>query len=271
MGLITESPDARGLGGLLRWLKYSWERITMGNHFDFILAIGQRGVRWFKLCGYSESRIFPFAYVTDRISGKAGENTGPAFRFVFVGQLIPRKGVDLLLRALAQVASAELAVIGDGPERPALEKLALESGIANRVFWLGKMNAAQVQARIHDADALILPSREDGWGAVVNEALMAGTPVICSTACGAADLIKDPWLGTVFQSGQVMDLAAAIRDWARKGKASDVERERIRSWARCIEASAIAKYFELVITHVYQGGPQPSAPWRQTAACAATA
>jgi glycosyltransferase involved in cell wall biosynthesis len=110
----------------------------------------------------------------------------------------------------------------------------LESGIANRVFWLGKMNAAQVQARIHDADALILPSREDGWGAVVNEALMAGTPVICSTACGAADLIKDPWLGTVFQSGQVMDLAAALRDWARKGKASDVERERIRSWARCI-------------------------------------
>ncbi len=269
MGLVSESPDPRGLGGPLRWVKYSWERITMGNHFDFILAMGQRGVRWFKFCGYPDSRIFPFAYVTDRNSGNSGDNSSKAFRFVFVGQLIPRKGVDLLLRALAQVASAELSVVGDGPERPGLEKLALECGIADRVFWHGSLDAAQAQARIHDADAFILPSREDGWGAVVNEALMAGTPAICSTACGAADLIRYPWLGTVFKSGNMPDLAAALRDWVSKGKVSEVERERIRSWARSIEAPVVAKYFELVMNHVYQGGPRPAAPWRQTTARAA--
>jgi glycosyltransferase involved in cell wall biosynthesis len=262
MGLITESPDLRGVGGPLRWMKYSWERVTVGRYFDFILAMGQRGVQWFKLCGYPESRIFPFAYVTDRLSRNVAGKTGRLVHFLFVGQLIPRKGLDILLRALARIAAVELSVIGDGPEQESLKNLASECGIADRVCWHGKMDAAQAQARISEADVLVLPSREDGWGAVVNESLMAGTPVICSTACGAADLIKYPWLGAVFQSGSVDDLAAALNGWAVKGKLSDVERERIRSWTECIEAPAVASYVEQVLAYVYEGGSRPQAPWR---------
>jgi len=262
IGLITESPDPRGLGGPLRWAKYSWERVSVGRNFDFILAMGERGVRWFRRCGYPESRIFPFAYVTDRLSEGAAVTTGNAFCFLFVGQLIPRKGVDLLLRALAQISSGELSVIGDGPEKECLQRLALECGIANRVFWHGKMDAAQAQARIAVADVLVLPSREDGWGAVVNESLMAGTPVICSTACGASDLIKYPWLGTVFRSGRVDDLAASLNAWTGKGKLSGRERERIRSWSQCIEGCSVARYVEQVLAHIYERGPMPIAPWR---------
>ena len=262
MGLITESPDPRGIGGPLRWVKYSWERINMGKYFDFILAMGQRGVRWFKLCGYPESRIFPFAYVTDRLSVTTRGKLGDFVHFLFAGQLIGRKGVDFLLRALAQVSGAKLSIVGDGPEKEGFQKLALECGIADRVFWLGKMSSAQVQAQIEEADILVLPSREDGWGAVINEALMAGTPVICSTACGASDLIRHPWLGTVFQAGRVDDLAAALNAWARKGKRSETERERIRTWSRCIEAEFVAKYVEEVLVHVYVGGSKPTAPWR---------
>jgi glycosyltransferase involved in cell wall biosynthesis len=262
MGIITESPDPRGLGGPLRWVKYSWERITTGRHFDFILAMGPSGVRWFKLCGYPEARIFPFAYVTDRLSGSLGGKPGSAFRFLFVGQLIPRKGVDLLLRALVRVPHCELAVIGDGPEMECLQKLARECGAEDRVSWLGKMNATRVQGHILDADMLVLPSREDGWGAVVNESLMAGTPVICSTACGAADLIQHRWLGTVFRTGNVRVLAVALNQWASKGKRSIAERERIQSWARCIEAPSVARYVEKILEHVYNHGPRPQAPWR---------
>jgi glycosyltransferase involved in cell wall biosynthesis len=262
MGIITESPDPRGVRGPLRWAKYSWERITTGRHFDFILAMGPRGVRWFKLCGYPEARIFPFAYVTDRLSGCLGGKPGNAFRFLFVGQLIPRKGVDLLLRALVRVPHCELSVIGDGPERECLQNLARACGTEDRVFWPGKMDAARVQGHILDADMLVLPSREDGWGAVVNESLMAGTPVICSTACGAADLIRQPWLGSVFQSGSVPDLASSLSGWANKGKRNTAERERIRIWARCIEAPSIAGYVEKVLEHVHNHGPRPQAPWR---------
>jgi glycosyltransferase involved in cell wall biosynthesis len=262
MGLITESPDARGLGGPLRWAKYSGERISMGKHFDFILAMGQRGTRWFKLCGYPAARIFPFAYVTERYSGYSGERVGNGFRFLFVGQLIARKGVDVLLRALAKVPGCELAVIGDGPEEENLKKVAAKCGVADRVSWRGKMDSTKAQSQIAEADVLVLPSREDGWGAVVNEALMAGTPVICSTACGAADLIRYPWLGTVFRSGNVAELANALSSWTGRGKLLGGELGRIRSWSQCIEGSFLATYVERVLVHVYERGPRPTAPWR---------
>lgn len=262
MGLITESPDARGLGGPLRWVKYAWERVNIGKDFNFILAMGQRGVRWFRICGYPAARIFPFAYVTDRLSGSSDGPPRKGFHLLFVGQLIPRKGVDLLLRALARVPDADLSVIGDGEERSSLQRLTAECGIAERVLWLGKMAAAEVHARISEADVLVLPSREDGWGAVVNESLMAGTPVICSTACGASELIQHPWLGTVFQTNQVPSLARALAVWSARGTISPEQRQRVRNWAGCIEAPCVARYVAEVLAHVYDSGPRPQAPWR---------
>ena len=266
MGIISEAADSRGFGGSLRWVKYARERITLGKHFDFILAMGQKGVRWFKLCGYPESRIFPFAYVTDRHSGRLGGTPVNAVRFLFVGQLISRKGLDLMQQTFVRVPHCELSVIGDGPQKACLQEQARRSRIADRVSWLGKMDAAHVQRHIGAADVLVLPSREDGWGAVVNESLMAGTPVICSTACGAADLIRQPWLGSVFQSGSVSELASALSSWASAGKRSTAERERIRDWARCIEAPSIARYVEKILEHIYNHGPRPQAPWRDGSA-----
>lgn len=262
MGIITESPDPRGIGGLLRRAKYAGERFTMGRHFDFILAMGEKGVHWFRQSGYPEVRLFPFAYVTDRLPHEARAESHDAFRFIFVGRLIPLKGLDLLLKALAKVTHAELSIIGDGPEKERLQGLARELGITDRVFWLGQMETAQAQARIIHADVLVLPSRKDGWGSVVNESLMAGTPVICSTACGAAELIRHPWLGTVFPENQVAALAEAMAQWCARGKISPEQRQRVRTWAQCIEAPCVARYVEDVLTHVYEQGPRPQAPWR---------
>jgi glycosyltransferase involved in cell wall biosynthesis len=262
MGLITESPDARGLGGPLRWVKYAGERVTMGKYFEFILAMGQRGVRWFRRCGYPASRVFPFAYVTERFPQNPGPSVDGDFHFLFVGQLIHRKGVDLLLRALALVSGCKVSVIGDGPEREKLIKLAAKCGLNNRVLWHGKMGSTQAQSEVCKADMLVLPSREDGWGAVVNESLMSGIPVICSSACGAADLITAPWLGTVFPAGNVSGLAAALNDSVKQGKASLVQRQHIRDWSQCIEGVSVAKYVEQILGHVYGRGPRPRAPWR---------
>jgi len=112
------------------------------------------------------------------------------------------------------------------------------------------------------ADVTLLPSRHDGWGAVVNESLMAGTPVICSTACGAAELVRQPWLGTVFHVGRVDDLTKALKDWIEPGPRSPTERERIRSWATCISGQAVAKYFAAIMDHTYSNSALPVAPWR---------
>ena len=112
---------------------------------------------------------------------------------IFVGQLIPRKRLDRLLRALAAVRSTDwvFRIIGDGSERRSLEKLALELNLLRRITFTGALDNGAVRNELANADLFVLPSRWDGWGAVVNEALMSGTPVICSSYCGAADLISE--------------------------------------------------------------------------------
>src|SRR5437870_11248743 len=72
------------------------------------------------------------------------------------------------------------------------------------------------------ADLLVLPSRYDGWGAVINEALMSGIPAICSDNCGAADLVRSSvQLGAVFRAGSAIDLARVLGTWIRRGPLSE--------------------------------------------------
>lgn len=265
MGIITETPDPRGLGGLLRWVKYAAEQVTVGQSFDFVLAMGETGVRWFRRCGYPAERVFPFAYSTEAAQcGAEVEATAGPVRLLFVGRLVDLKGVDILLRALARTGHVDLEVIGDGPLRHRLEGLANRLGIAARVHWKGQLIPAQIPQRFVKADIVVLPSRKDGWGAVVNESLMAGTPVICSSACGAGDLLRHEWLGSVVPAGDVAALAVAIDDWSARERRRPAERHRIREWARCISGDSLASYLEAVLDHIYGGAERPIAPWRAT-------
>lgn len=263
MGIITETPDPRGIGGLLRWGKYALERMTIGRSFDFVLAMGETGVRWFRGCGYPADRVFPFAYATEGAACTAeAEATAGLLRLLFVGRLVDLKGVDVLLRAMAPATDVELEVIGDGPLRTRLERLADSLGLGPRVQWKGQLKPAEIPPRLAQADVVVLPSRKDGWGAVVNEALMTGTPVICSSACGAYDLVRYDWLGTVVRAGDVQSLRDTIVRWAARGRRTPAERLRIREWSRCITGDSLAAYLEAVFQHVYEDAARPVAPWR---------
>lgn len=264
VGILTESPDPRGLAGAARWVKYTMERLGRGSQYDFVLAMGEMGVRWFRRCGYPKRKLFPFTYVTEPVPFLNPSGAANATVLLYTGQFIVRKGLDLLLRAFAALpaGAAELRLMGDGSEKPLLQQLAQDLGIADRVRWLAKSDAVGVQSEMAKADITLLPSRHDGWGAVVNESLMVGTPVICSTACGAAELIRQPWLGTVFRSGSVAHLTRALQVWIELGRRSDSERERIRGWADCISGEAVANYFVSIMEHVYSGSARPLAPWR---------
>ena len=107
----------------------------------------------------------------------------------FVGQLIHRKGVDLLLRAVSRLPESGWSpdLIGDGADRESFQAFVVAHGLSGSVRFCGNQPNAVVLAALQSADVLILPSRWDGWGAVVNEALMLGTPVIVSDACRISD------------------------------------------------------------------------------------
>ncbi|GIV00422.1 MAG: hypothetical protein KatS3mg014_2037 [Actinomycetota bacterium] len=106
----------------------------------------------------------------------------------FLGQLIPRKGVDVLLaavaRALASGTPVEVTIVGDGPERRALEELSRSLGIDDRIRFVGAVRYEEVGRYLREMDVLVLPTRYDYRAMVVLEALAAGIPVITTTADG---------------------------------------------------------------------------------------
>lgn len=265
VGLLCEAGDPRGMQGVMRRALYMREASTWRHTVDFVLAMGQLGVDWFRQAGYSHHRVFPFAYTIE--SPPPYSSSPPSNRAVqltYVGALIPRKGVDLLLKALARLAHLpwQLDVIGDGPARPALLRLAVRGGIAERLILHGMLPMSDVTPHMARADLLVLPSRFDGWGAVVNEALMNGVPGLCSTQCGAAHLLCAPCLGGTFQAGQISSLTHALAERITRGPLAGGEREHIRHWARCLSGESLARYLMAIVRHVYMEGPSPAAPWR---------
>lgn len=265
-GILTEAPDPRGILGCVRWLKYAAERWRWGGSYDFVLAMGEIGTHWFRRCGYPAAKVFPFAYSTDSPPNRQHRihASQTAFNILYVGRLVGLKGVEDLLRAFQTLSGlpVTLSLVGDGPLKPKLKRLAESLPNSSQITWLGALDNVNARTAMSQADLLVLPSHKDGWGAVVNEALMEGTPVVCSDACGAADLIRNPLLGAVFPAGNVPALASAMRTRVSQGRLFDSDRLRLREWAHCISGSRLAEYLGCVMNHLYCGAPRPEAPWR---------
>jgi len=267
VGVISEAVNSHGIGGHLRRFAYTCGSLRYGSNLDFILAMGSQGVAWYRECRFQESKIFPFAYVTEAQAGCIPQETRPQmsaeFGIAFVGQLVPRKGGDLLLRALASQTERNwrLRMMGEGECRAAWERLARMLGISDKVSFTGALPNKDGRKIIGSADLLVLPSRYDGWGAVVNEALMQGVPVLCSDQCGARDLLADPIRGEVFKAGSVDSLGEALTKWIKRGKRTSELTERIKSWSSCLEGGPVADYFAGVLQHVYEAAPRPTPPW----------
>jgi glycosyltransferase involved in cell wall biosynthesis len=269
VGLFSEPGDPRGVKGVLRRMLYSWEYLRWGHRMQFVLATGQLGIEWFRWCGYSKDRLYPFCYVTKPCHNiiNASYAESDAFRVAFCGQLIPRKNVDILLRALARLKGQKwkCSIVGDGPQTTSLRRLSDSLGLERQVNWLGTLPNSEMSSFMRKQDLIVLPSKFDGWGAVVNEALSVGTPVICSQACGAAEFLQEKWRGCVVPVGRVEPLAVVMASLMEDSAQSATQRERICLWARAnIAGEPVAQYFVDIMKHVYCGGLKPTAPWRRT-------
>lgn len=154
-------------------------------------------------------------------------NNGPCV-FVFMGRLVDWKAVDLLLEAFAQcspTSNRQLLIVGDGPERSALEDLADRLGLLNKdstgqaaVSFLGWLDQQECAKVLGKADAMILPSLMECGGAVVLEAMAAGLPVIATDWGGPADYLDERCGILVKPSGKdcfTTGLAEAIDHLAR--------------------------------------------------------
>ena len=152
-----------------------------------------------------------FSLRPSRLETHVRARFGNSFVCACIANHYPVKGLDLLLRALARTQSRiAVILIGDGPERGKLEAIARLLEIDSRVWFTGQKPHDQIPNWINAADALVLPSRNEGLPTVMVEALACGKPVVATDVGGVREVLVDANLGIIVPPENVQALAAAL-------------------------------------------------------------
>ena len=137
-------------------------------------------------------------------------------RFVCVGRLAEAKGQQLLVEAMALLASrrvyCELVLAGDGPARGDIEALIARSGLRQRVRITGWISSREVRKELLAARALVLASFAEGLPVVIMEAMALHRPVLSTYVAGIPELVRPGETGWLFPAGSVSDLAQAMEE-----------------------------------------------------------
>jgi len=156
----------------------------------------------------------PADLVPRRPDAPTTRDGGPLF--VTAGRLIPQKGFDLLIRALAtyrrEFGPCALWIIGDGPERDALVELATRLDMREEISFLGTVDHEALKGAFETCDAFVFPTLQDFVGRVAVEALTAGAPIVISPMTGAVGtIVHDGVNGIVADPRDARALARAMR------------------------------------------------------------
>lgn len=148
-------------------------------------------------------------YGSTDIKGQLTEADKPTI--IYLGRLTKSKRVDHVLRAFKKikqnVANSCLWIVGDGPERDNLEKIANELGVGNATEFFGKVSENEKIKLFSNASLMLFPAAREGWGLVVLEANSCGTPVIGYNVHGVRDSIKNNVNGYRVENGDIEALA----------------------------------------------------------------
>ena len=136
-------------------------------------------------------------------------------RFISVSNLAEGKGIDLTLQALAALPGDtprdwNYTIVGDGPQRPSLEKLAADLGLASRVTFTGAWPHGRIYEQLFAADIFVLPSYREAFGIAYLEAMAAGLLAIGVTGQGPGAFVTSGETGLLVEPRSVPDLAGAL-------------------------------------------------------------
>ena len=167
---------------------------------------------------------------------------------LFVGRLMPQKGLEHLLHALAGMKTqATLDIVGDGPSCGAFEALSQELGIASRVRWHGQLSQSELPRFYQNASAVVVPSTDEGLGLVAVEALLCATPVVAFDSGGLRDVIQHNRTGLLVPPGDRTALARTLDDLlGRDGCGGDLGRAgRLYALSAFAPESAARRYADI--------------------------
>lgn len=233
---------------------------SQGSRFARVVAISQ----WIadQLAQYGPAHLHHANVVHPGTAYAPPRATLPARpHLVFAGRLVPEKGVETLLHAVKQLGregrELTLSVAGQGPSRPALQRLSAELGLTDRVAFLGFQPHAAIQALMRTATLLCVPSLwHEPFGLVAAEAQMHGVAVVASRSGGLSEVVDDGQTGRLVTPGDPDALAEAIgtlvADRAHCDSLGRAGHERAVSH---FGVSQFADRFEAVYRSLVQGAP----------------
>ena len=183
------------------------------------------------------------------------------FRMVQIGRLEHDfKGQDILIEALAilvgrGVRNVSVDFIGEGPSGQYLKDMAERLGVSDRISFLGNRPQSYVFGHLCDYDLLVQPSRKEGFGLTVAEAMVAGVPVLVSDSQGPAEVVGFGSRGDMFETGNAAACADAIGRIMRDGPdAGRVEQAREYIVDNYSVSRTARRYLELYAELLPQSG-----------------
>ena len=183
--------------------------------------------------------------------------------FVCAGRLIPQKGTDLVIRALAvyrrRFGPCVLWIVGDGPERECLVQLSRRLGVEDAVIFLGTVDHQALKGAFQACQAFVFPSLQDFTGRVVVEALSAGAPVVASPMTGAVGtIVHDGVNGIVVDPRDASALAQAMHQ-AADPETSRALREGVRRTSAALRPEAASQVVLSAVARAW-AATSPSEP-----------
>jgi glycosyltransferase involved in cell wall biosynthesis len=243
--LSEYSEAARGAGRLLL-------RKTLIRRADAIITNGQSGCRYLTGLGADAARVQIVHPATASDCQSPPRGPEGLVRLLFVGRLIPLKGVDLLLSALAgyRPGSWMLTVAGDGPERQRLEAFAVKYRLP--VEFPGFVPRAQLGELFASHDLFAFPTLYDEWGLVVGEALRAGLPILGSVYSDAVcEIVEDGVTGWTMRPDRQESVRGALdRAFAVIPQELPSFRRAAQESALCLTPTVMADQFAEVLQGV---------------------
>jgi len=264
VALMVEAGIRMGVKGLLRPARAWYVARRYIPHVQLVLAMGNDGVQFYRNAGFPPGIVYPFMYQPPRYEELRRGPARDPVRLIYIGKLVRRKGVDVLLRGLSRTEcdNWKLTIVGDGPEAAQHRGLARRCGVAQHIDWRGAISSDRIHDLLIEHDLCIVPSRFEGWGVVTNEAIGAGVPVICSDRVASRELVENSGAGSIFPSAHPHELAKALDRYLSTPARIEAAAARAREFRDRLHPRRVAQYLADVLRHCYANAPvRPQPPW----------
>jgi len=241
------------------------------TRYDTGLVAGSRHVSFFSRLGLPKERLLTGYDVVDNgfyaRAQQLGEKNPKRMRLLSVSRHVEKKALHLLVEAVRRLVREEgllvqLVFVGDGPLNASLREQCQSGGLDLReikglelpadgdVCFCGFRQADENLHFYGAADVFVIPSSEEEWGLVVNEAMAAGLPVVASDAVGCVpDLVRDGETGLVFEAGDIDDLTDKLRslamDTQMRARLANKARRHMDDWGLGHFAGSVGKLVEI--------------------------